>query len=105
VTKAQRILELYEQAVGTMPERKIPKFIAAQVGTSDSYVRTVARQRLGRGHSEADLRYKLSPLGRKTSSTNVRKRYWSDPAYRENKLKKCIERYYRAKRLAEARAS
>jgi hypothetical protein len=80
VTKAKRILELYERAIGTMPETQLPKFIAAQIGTSDSYVRTVARQRLGH-RSEADRRYALSPLGRQRD-----------------------RRYYR-KRLSEARAS
>lgn len=56
MTKAQRILDLYIGAVGTMPEQELPRFVAAQIGTTDSYVRTVARQRLGRGASEADRR-------------------------------------------------
>ena len=63
-TKAQQIMELYAQAVGTMPERQITKFVAGQLGTTDSYVRTVARQRLGRGQCEAERRYAASPLGR-----------------------------------------
>lgn len=56
-TKSQKILRL--SARGDFTDREI----AEAVGTSQSYVRTVARQR--RGHkSEADRRYLESDLGR-----------------------------------------
>lgn len=73
MTKSQRILELYGQALGTMPKSKIPKAVAAQVGTTHGYVRTVARQRLGGSASEAEYRYLASPLGRKTRREIMRR--------------------------------
>jgi hypothetical protein len=102
VTKAQRILELYEQAIGTMPETQLPKFIAAQIGTSDAYVRTVARQRLGRGACEAERRYRLSDLGKATRNQRRRKRYHTDPEFRQRYL---AAQSARRKVRAEARAS
>jgi len=55
MTKSAWIMALYD---GT---RSI-KEIAEIVGCSDSYVRTVARQRKGTGQSEADIRYRSSSL-------------------------------------------
>ena len=74
MTKAQHILELYGRALGTMPERELPAFVAAEVGTTTSYVRTVARQRRGSGKCDAERRYLASPLGKKTSR-EIQRRY------------------------------
>jgi hypothetical protein len=105
MSKKTIILELYAQMVGTMPEHNLPKAIAERVGTTDSYVRTVARQRMGRGSCEAERRYRLSPLGRLT-----RRRRWkayiarikSDPI-RHEELKEKWRREHRKR--AEASAS
>lgn len=72
MTKAQRILMLAE----TMPnDRKMTGKIAAIVGTTPSYVRTVVRQRKGRYASEAEFRYLKSPLGRASHRRHDRARY------------------------------
>ena len=92
-----------------MPYHKLPKFIASEVGTSDAYVRTVARQRLGRGVSEADRRYLQSPLGKACVRRQLPRRrqyelrrYHDDPIFREKKKAASLAYYYRK---AEARAS
>lgn len=100
MTKAQRILKLYDQAIGTMPERKIPKFVAAEIGTSDSYVRTVARQRLGTSKSEAERRYLASPLGMKTRREISRRH-----RERNREHYNAYQREWKRRRRAEARAS
>lgn len=64
MTKKQRILELY--AAGNKGDRHLTSKIAAEVGTSSSYVRVVARQRRQRGQSDIDLRYWSSPLAEST---------------------------------------
>lgn len=66
MSKAKLILGLYAQLQGTMPRHKLPTAIAQRIGTTDSYVRTVARQRKGRGECESERRYKDSPLGQLT---------------------------------------
>jgi hypothetical protein len=96
MTKAQQILELYGQALGTMPEQSLPKFIAAKVGTTHGYVRTVARQRKDRSRSAADDRY------RETKNALFRTRYWADPGFREAKKARERQRYHSNR--AEARA-
>ena len=103
MTKAEQILALYAECVGKMPERKIPKFVAAELNTTDAYVRTVARQRKGRGRSEAEQRYWASPLGRQTNRRRCRNYYWR---YRDRLLKERSERKQRqiAREVAEARA-
>lgn len=75
MTKARLILDLYSQLSGTMPEHKLPAVIADRIGTTDSYVRTVARQRKGRGACEAEIRYQRSPLGRLTRQRNCASYY------------------------------
>jgi transposase-like protein len=52
MTKAERIMKLYEQGGLTVQE------IAQRIGCLDSYVRVVARQRKGTGMSAADKRYR-----------------------------------------------
>lgn len=69
MTKAQRILELYD-GVRTTNE------IAEIVGCLPAYVRVVARQRKSSGVSESDRRYLTSPLGR-TTIRQRQKRVWS----------------------------
>ena len=76
MTKAKQILALYERALGTMPEHKLTGYVAAKVGTTPSYVRTVARQRLGRGTSESEQRYMQSPLGKAKSRRHSHHWYW-----------------------------
>jgi hypothetical protein len=82
VNKARRILDLYSSLVGTMPEHRLPGAIAIRVGTTPAYVRTVARQRMGRGASEAERRYLHSALGkaaRRRSSAQRWRRVKADP--------------------------
>ena len=67
-TKSEKILELYAQGLST-------RAIAEIVGTSDSYVRVVARQRKGRSKSENDERYLESSLGQQTVRRISRDRY------------------------------
>lgn len=98
VTKAQRILEL----MASMPdERGLPQKIAAIVGTTDSYVRTVARQRKGKYASEAEIRYLDSPLGRATRRSHNRAYY-----ERHKEQRREYQRvYYRRRRSASTNAS
>ncbi len=103
MSKAKLILELYAQLLGTMPENKLPMAVAERIGTTDSYVRTVARQRMGRGSSEAERRYLRSSLGR-LKQQRQKKAWWvrvkSDPqkltAFYEHRNK------YRRRKRAEA---
>lgn len=77
MTKAAQILELYAQGLPTTA-------IAEIVGTSDSYVRVVARQRRGTV-SENDRRYQQSELGRLTRQRRHKERKETDPEYRERR--------------------
>lgn len=105
-TKAKQILKLYEKHAGAMAYRKLQVFIAAKVGTTEPYVRTVARQRRGRGQSEAERRYLESPLGRAKCRRNCQA-YWrrvkADPAkhaaYREKDRIRHHERYWRSRKV------
>ena len=67
MTKAHQILVLYAAYEDLHPSWALPGLIAKEVGTTPSYVRTVARQRRGNSRSEADFRYRTSPLGRATN--------------------------------------
>ena len=67
MTKAHQILVLYAAYEDLHPSWALPGLIAKEVGTTPSYVRTVARQRRGTSESEADFRYRTSPLGRATN--------------------------------------
>ena len=96
MTKAQRILELYDGKRST-------KEIAAIVGCRPEYVRVAARQRKGSGESEHDRRYRQSPQGRakfkrhweKSGRERMRAymqdRYATDPEFRERELKRSTE--------------
>jgi len=101
MTKAQQILTLYaSRDNGLTPRWKLPKLIARLVGTTPAYVRTVARQRKGRGQSEHDKRYITSPLGKAE-----RRRLWeaikANPQRHEaNKAYRRVN--YRREREAEA---
>ena len=95
-TKSEKILELYAQGLST-------RAIAEIVGTSDSYVRVVARQRKGSKQSENDRRYCTSERGRrKRAASNAkyaRERYARDEKYRQRVLE--AHRQWRARRRAE----
>jgi hypothetical protein len=97
-----KILDLYARIQGAMPECGIPKFIAAQIGTSASYVRTVARQRKGRGSCESEIRWRRSPLGKA-----VNRRKWqalkSDPE--RHAARKAYESRRRLARRDQARVA
>ena len=89
-TKSEQILALYDGV-------RSCKEIAAMVGTTDSYVRTVARQR--RGHmSDADRRWGESALGRATMRRCRKDHYQrlrSDPVAWGRELERFRLRYER----------
>lgn len=97
-SKTQRILGLYDGVRTT-------KEIAEAVGCLPEYVRVVARQRMGQAESDIDRRYRYSPLGRASKRAYRKRRYHSDPEFRERVLKHRMNSYYRkrARLLAEAR--
>lgn len=101
VTKKERILEAYVEIVGAVPYRLLPKVVAAKVGTTASYVRTVARQRMGRGASEHDQRYNSSPMGKARF-----RRKWE--AIKADPMRlaagRATAKRYRQRKQAEARA-
>lgn len=101
VTKTGRILELYDG-------KRTTREIAHIVGTTDAYVRVVARQRKG-SMSATDRRWRASPKGeaaleryKPRRRERLRERYATDADWRERK-KAASRADYR--RRAEARAS
>ena len=90
-TKSEQILALYD-GVRSCQE------IAAMVGTTDSYVRTVARQRRGRSICEAEIRWKKSPLG-KATIRRIQRETWqrirADPERLQRAREARKERYRR----------
>ena len=108
MTKAQHILML---AATMADERGLPAKIAAVVGTTDSYVRTVMRQRKGHSKSDADIRYKESPLGKATARRCAKEWYGrkkADPEFvakRRRSHKAWRDRQPYSKLAEERRAS
>ena len=103
VTKAQRILDLYDGKRTTTEIAKI-------VGCLPEYVRVVARQREGGRSSKSDRKYRTSPKGMKKKKAYERKHYHEDPAFREKHLFRCHRWYWERggrehKRAARAAAS
>ena len=88
MTKAEQILKLYD---GSRTTREI----AVLVGTTDSYVRTVARQRKDTGTSEHDRRYLQSSLGKQQTSDRNKRRWATNVNYRL--------RHYELRRLRQAK--
>jgi hypothetical protein len=98
VTKAERILELYDG-------KRTTGEIARIVGTTDSYVRVVARQRKS-GQSAIDARHYIKKFGGPTlkDANRIRARVArADPAYRARERELANYRY--RVRKAKARAS
>ena len=75
MTKAEQILKLYDG-------KRTTREIAVLVCTSDSYVRTVARQRKGAGTSQNDRRYLQSSLGVTVKRSREQRRWATNVNYR-----------------------
>ena len=98
MTKAERIRQLYRSGRTT-------REIADLVGCKPEYVRVVARQRASGHASVHDKRWKEANRDkvRKTQANYMRKRYNSDPKFREKHLAFVRRTRLRAKaRLLEA---
>lgn len=88
-TKAARIMELGARGLSI---REIARSVSGRDDDSAmSYVRVVLRQRRGRGESESERAYR-------------RRRYHTDPEYREKRLA-WDRAYYHRKRIRPAQAS
>ena len=104
MTKAQQILELYEQGHTTRVIAGIVYGIDDDASQTEwdrrlAYVRVVARQRVGRGRSEIDRRYKEAnrPAINAYQRVWAKVKYHADPVWRERHLAAKAERWRRKK--------
>jgi hypothetical protein len=107
MSKTQAILDAYARYRGVLPETQIPAQVAREVGTTPAYVRTVARQRKGKGRGANDLRYLWSPHGkqaRKQAWKAARARVQADPV-RHAKLNAWRRQNYHSVKAREALAA